>query len=170
MRRRLFDALGARRVALPANRAVGMVCPDVLATAVDLRACGRDGPPRSAELVDALPGGLTRLSVSHEVVERVTAVRNLELSVLALRRTEQRSVHAASGDGLAVADQRRPERRAGAVADAGRALVGREVVQRDALAVDEDPAQVRHRDVDARTAGRGAAGERDRGRGGENER
>src|SRR2546427_1250970 len=90
---------------------------------VDLLACGREDPPGAAELVDALAGRLARLAVGHEVVERVTVVGDLELAVLALRRTEQGSAHARAGDGLALRQKRGPQGRAGAVADARRALV-----------------------------------------------
>src|SRR5439155_4092890 len=125
---------------------------------VDLLACGREHPPRAAELVEALAGRLTGLAVGHEVVERVTVVGDLELAVLALGRAEQRRAHSGTGNRLALGDERRPERRAGAVADAARALVGREVVQRDALAVDENASERRLADVDGRRA---AAGERE---------
>src|SRR5690349_3765323 len=111
--------------------------------AVDLPAGGRDDPPRPAELVDALAAGLARLAVGDEVVERVAAVGDLELAVLAPRRPEERDARPAPGDRLPLRGQRRPERRAGAVADAVRAHVRREVVERDALAVDEDPSERR---------------------------
>src|SRR3989442_9001961 len=119
---------------------MGWLC--TLAT-VDLLACGREHPPRAAELVDALPGRLPRLPVADEVVERVTVVGDLELPVLPLRRAEQRGAHAVAGMHLPFGDERRPQRSAGAVAAARAALVLDEVVQRDSLAVDQDAAQPR---------------------------
>src|SRR5437867_11464110 len=110
----------------------------LLATAVDLLACGREHPPRTAELVHALTGRLAGLAVGDEVVERVAAVGDLELSVLAFRRTEQRCADALARDRLAGRDQRRPEGGTRAVAGARRALVLDEVVEGDPLAVDED--------------------------------
>src|SRR5438445_268469 len=107
---------------------------------VDLLACGREHPPGAAELVQALAGRLTRLAVAHEVVERVAVVGDLELAVLAPGRAEQRSAYTRAGERLAARQKRGPERRAGAVTDTGRALVLDEVVQRDALAVDQDAA------------------------------
>src|SRR5690242_4324301 len=101
---------------------------------VDLPSCSRQRPPGAAELVDALAGRLAGLAVGDEVVERVAAVGDLELAVLALRRTEQRGLHAWAGDRLARSEERRPERGAGAVADACRALVLDEVVEGDPLA------------------------------------
>src|SRR5262245_36658835 len=98
---------------------------------VDLPPGRRQHPPWAAELVHALSGRLSGLAVAHEVVERVAVVGDLELPVLALRRAEERSAHTRAGDRLSLREQRRPERGARAVADAGRALVRREVVQRD---------------------------------------
>src|SRR5438132_6490381 len=113
---------------------------------VDLLACGREHPPRAAELVEALAGRLTGLAVGHEVVERVTSVGDLELAVLALGRAEQGRACAGAGDGLSGREQRRPQRSARAVADARRALVLNEVVEGDALAVDENASETRLRD------------------------
>src|SRR5437763_3723730 len=125
---------------------------------MDLLAARREHPPRPAELIDALSGRLAALAVAHEVVERVAVVRDLELPVLAPRRAEQRRPHAGPRTRLALREERWPERGARAVTDAGGALVGREVVQGDALAVDEDPAEPRLHDIDA-CAGLCAAGE-----------
>src|SRR5713101_199934 len=120
---------------------------------VNLLTCSRDDPPRAAELVDALARRLARLPVADEVVERVTAVRDLELAVLALRRTEQRGADTGTGDRLALREERRPERRARAIANARRALVLDEVVERDSLAVDENAPELRLREVDVCSAG-----------------
>src|SRR4051794_33191292 len=107
-------------------------------TTMDLAAGRRENPPWAAELVDALAGRLPGLMVADPVVERVAVVGDLELPVLALRRAEQGRTHACAGDRLAVCEERRPEGGARPVADTGRAFVGQEVVERDALAVDED--------------------------------
>src|SRR6185295_9631033 len=101
---------------------------------MNLLACRRDDPPRAAELVHALAGGLAGFAVGYEVVERVTAVGDLELAVLALGCAEQRGAHAWSGGGLARGGQWRPQGCTGPVTDARRALVLDEVVERDALA------------------------------------
>src|SRR5580765_3212301 len=97
---------------------------------VDLLPGGREDPPRAAELVDALSGGLAGLAVAHEVVEGVAAVGDLELAVAALGRAEERGADAGPGDRLSVGRERRPECGTGAVADAGGALVGGKVVER----------------------------------------
>src|SRR3954470_14210536 len=95
----------------------GPVCIAALAT-VDLLSRRRDDPPRSAGLVQTLARRLAGLVVTDEVVERATAVGNFELSVRALRRPEQRSAHARTGNRLRLGQQRRPDRSAGAVAGA----------------------------------------------------
>src|SRR5689334_18691063 len=83
-------------------------CVGALAT-VDLLPRGRDDPPRSAELVDALARRLARFAIGHEVVEGVAAVGDLLLAVHALRRSEERRVHAGTCNGLAAREQRRPQ-------------------------------------------------------------
>src|SRR3954468_8702858 len=74
----------------------------------DLRARGRDDPPRSAEVHDALAVDVAGLLVRGEVVERVPAVGDLQLPVLALGRTELRTAQAGAGGRLG-GDQRRPD-------------------------------------------------------------
>src|SRR3954452_10501156 len=115
---------------------------------MDLLAGRCDDPPWAAELLHALAGRLAGLAVTDEVVERVTVVGDFELAVLALRRAKQRRTHAGSGDRLAFGDQRRSECGARPVPHARRSLVRREVVERDALAVDEDPSQARLGEID----------------------
>src|SRR5436190_21316551 len=127
---------------------------------VDLPAGRRENPPWAAELVEALAGRLAGLVVADPVVERVAVVGDLELSVLALRRAEQGRTHAGAGDRLAVREERRPEGGAGPVADTGRALVGREVVDRDALAVDKDATECGLANGELRPAASGAARKR----------
>src|SRR6185295_13543911 len=149
----------ARRDRLPLSAGSCATWLGALAT-VDLLSCGREHPPRSAELVDALTGRLARLPVGDEVVERVTVVGHLELAVLPLGRAEQRGADARTGDGFSLGDERRPESGARPVAGAGRALVLNKVVERDPLAVDEDASQARLRNHDPgsarlRNAGRG---------------
>src|SRR5215470_240527 len=96
---------------------------------------GRQGPPGSAELVQALAAQLAGLRVGDVVVERMPAVGDLEFAVRALGRSEQRSDDALAGMRLSGRGHRRPEGGAGAVADAHAVLVRREVVQRSSLAV-----------------------------------
>src|SRR5579862_757090 len=135
-----------------------------LATTVDLLARGREHPPRAAELVHALAGRLTGPAVGDEVVERMPRVRHLELAVLPAGRPEQRRPHTGSRDGLAVGEQRRPERGARAVAGADVALVLDEVVERYPPAVDEDPPERRAREMDLRARALGVTGDGERGR------
>src|SRR3954447_14751688 len=97
---------------------------------VDLLSRRGEDPPGAAELVDGLAGDLARLPVADEVVERMARVGDLELSVTAPGRPEQRRLDAGARKRLALREERRPQRGAGAVADARRAPVGREVVER----------------------------------------
>src|SRR5216683_6748827 len=90
---------------------------------VDLLSRGREDPPRSAELIDALASRLSGLPVGHEVVEGVTVVRDLELAVGPFRGAEQGGAHAGTGMRLPCGRQRRPDGGAGAVAGACAALV-----------------------------------------------
>src|SRR5438093_10482325 len=112
-RRATSPATWLRRTARAGRARLGSLC--ALAT-VDLLAGGRKDPPGSAELVDTLARRLAGLPVGDEVVERVTAVGDFELAVLALRRAEQGGAHAVSGDRLSVRDEWRPEGVAVAVA------------------------------------------------------
>src|SRR5882724_9670631 len=102
----------------------------------DLRARSRDGPPAPAEVNVALAVDVAGLLVRLEEVERVTVVGDLQLPVLALRRAEQRRVHAGAGGRLA-GDERRPVRGALSVAHALRALVGGKEIQRAPIRTDE---------------------------------
>src|SRR4051812_33635603 len=125
---------------------------------MDLLSGCREDPPRSAELVDALAGRLSGPAVADEVVERVAAVRYLELPVGPLRRPEQRRPDTWIGDRLPLCQERRPQRSAGAVARALRSRVLHEVVQRDAAAVDDDAAERRASELDDGAPSCGAGG------------
>src|SRR5205823_7754389 len=129
---------------------------------MDLLACRREHPPGRAELIDALARRLARLPVGYEVIERVTVVRDLELAVRPLCRTEQGSAHAGTGDRFPSRDERRPQSGARVVARAPGAFVLDEVVERYPLAVDEDAAQGRLRNGDPGSAGLRTAGCRGR--------
>src|SRR5690349_254183 len=100
-----------------------IVAPPCALDMVDLLSRRRDHPPGSAELVETLPRRLPGLPVGDEVVERVAVVGDLELAVAALGRAEQGGLHTRSGDGFAGGEERRPQRRAGAVATADDPLV-----------------------------------------------
>src|SRR4051794_31862334 len=130
----------------------------VLAMAVDLFAVGCECPPRGAELGESLAGGLAGGLVGDVVVERVAVVGDLECAVLASGGAEQSGVDASPGVRLALGRQWRPEGGARAVAGALVALVLDEVVERQALGVDEDGAERRAADGDRRS-GRGRGGD-----------
>src|SRR6185436_412399 len=90
----------------------------------------RDDPPRGAEAVAALAGGLARPGVAGERIQRVARVGGLERAVRALRRPEQRGLDRAAclrggGDG-----QRRPRLRAGPGARALGAMIGVPEIER----------------------------------------
>src|SRR3954462_8105880 len=74
----------------------------------DLRARGRDDPPRSAEMHDDLALDVAGLLVRVEVVRGVPAVGDLLLAVLALRGAELRRAQAGANGRLG-ADQGRPD-------------------------------------------------------------
>src|SRR3954452_12352343 len=102
---------------------------------------GGDDPPRGAEAVAALPGGLAGLGVAGEGVERVAGVGDLARAVRALGRAQQRGLGRAAGLGRGGGRQRRPCLRAGAAAGARGALVGVPEVEGAAVGVDEERAQ-----------------------------
>src|SRR5205085_9274414 len=64
---------------------------------VDLRSSGRDDPPGSAELIEALAAELAALAVGDVVVEGVPAVGHLERPVRAPCRAEERVTDAGAG-------------------------------------------------------------------------
>src|SRR3954452_2989166 len=76
---------------------------------VDLRSSGRDDPPRSAELIEALAAELAALAVGDVVVEGVPAVGHLERPVRAPGRAEERVTDAGAGVRLCLRGERRPE-------------------------------------------------------------
>src|SRR4051794_20487340 len=102
----------------------------------DLLSCGRFDPPGSPEVDERLAVDVAGLLVLGEVIERVAAVGDLLLPVLALRRSEQRMLQARAG-GRVAGDQRRPEARALPVAIALVALVGREQIHGPAVRADK---------------------------------
>src|SRR6476660_6930637 len=92
-------------------------------------------------------------------------IGDLELAVLALRRTEKRGAYAGSCMRLALRDERGPQRSARAIAPTHATLIRDEVVQRNSLAVDEDASDPRLRDRNGRSAALGAVCEGNRGDG-----
>src|SRR5437867_3410186 len=102
--------------------------------------------PEAAELADVLAEHLAGLPISDVVVERVAGVGDLKPAVAAPGRSEQL---AAADGGREV---RRPRLRAGARAGALAAGILRERVEREAAAVEQDPA------VRGAVDGDGAAG------------
>src|SRR4051812_20495456 len=119
----------------------------------DGAAVGGDDEPVGAEAVAGLTGRLAGLRVAGEVVERVAGVGHLERSVGALGGCEQRRLRAGPRERLAGRGQRRPGFSAAAGTGAGRALVGLPEVQRAALGIDEERAQVACRRFDGRGGG-----------------
>src|SRR5262249_13748235 len=118
-------------------------------SAVSARAALADGCagrgnriPAAAEAGQPFALGLSRLGVLDEVVERVAGVGDLEAPVPALARPEQAGLGAAARRRTAVGDERWPVRGAVAVAGAPPALVVRPQVERLAVGVDEDPAEL----------------------------
>ena len=87
-------------------------------SAFDLRAGGREHVPLRPVHVQALAVGLSRLRVLHEPVEGVAGVRDLARPVRAAYDAEQRLLCRAAAGRLAVGEERRPVRRAGAGAAA----------------------------------------------------
>src|SRR4051794_331262 len=126
----------------------------------DLVAARREHVPRGAEVGRALAVGLAGLLVAGVEVERVAVVGHLRAR-LPDGRAEELGLDAGARLRLAVGQERRPELRAGAGARALAVLVLAEVVERAALPVDEDRAELRLADGDGRPAACGRAG-RDR--------
>jgi hypothetical protein len=89
----------------------------------DLLACGREHVPAGAEVVQVLAVGQSRPGVPDEAVERVAGVSHLLRPVGPARRPEQPLLGPATGNRLAVREQRRPVGRARSGAEAPRALV-----------------------------------------------
>src|SRR6476659_7251747 len=83
----------------------------------------------------------------------MAAVGDLLAAVRESGRAEKRLLRDGTSDGLSVGEERRPVRRARSVAGAAPVLVLLEQVERVALAVDEDAAQLRARDADPGPAG-----------------
>src|SRR5438552_6441247 len=113
--------------------------------ALDLRSCRCKDVPAGAEVVQVLPGRLSRLRVLHEPVEGVTGVGHLRRPVGAARGSEQRLLRCACGGRLASGEERRPVGRAGSGAGTVSAFVILEQVERPAAAVGEDAAELRGR-------------------------
>src|SRR3989449_5279825 len=96
---------------------------------LDRRARGRDDPPGSAEVDEALAVDVAGLLVLGEEVERVASVGDLQLPVPTLRRAQQGGLQARA-NGRPGGHQWRPEGRALSVASARFAFVMGEQIER----------------------------------------
>src|SRR3954447_21258108 len=103
---------------------------------------GRQGKPPASEHVQTLAVGIAGLLVGRVEVERVAIVGDLRLAVRTRGCSDLGSRHGGSYHGLASDAERRPSRGAGAGALTCCSYVLLEQVQRAALRVDEDLAEV----------------------------
>src|SRR3954452_18518726 len=140
----------------------GPGAPSLASALRDVVTAGGEHVPGVAEVGRALAVRLAGLLVAGVEVERMAVVGHLRAG-LAHGRAEQLGPHARARLRLAVRQQRRPERRTRAGAGALAVLVLHEQVERAALPVDEDGADLRLADGDGRPAVGGRAG-RDRDR------
>src|SRR5262249_54818984 len=109
--------------------------------------------PAAAEAGQPLALRLAGLAVLDEVVERMAGVGDLDPAVPAAAGAEQARLRAAGGDRPAAGPPRPPVLGTVAVAAAACALVVRPEVERLAVGVDEDAAEVARPDLDRRAAG-----------------
>src|SRR3954452_8482729 len=136
--------------------------PSLASALRDVVTAGGEHVPGGAEVGRALAVRLAGLLVAGVEVERMAVVGHLRAG-LAHGRAEQLGPHARARLRLAVRQQRRPERRTRAGAGALAVLVLHEQVERPALPVDEDGAELRLADGDGPPPAGGRAG-RDRDR------
>ena len=120
--------------------------------------------PAGAEVGQALASGVAGLLVAGVEVERVAVVGDLRLAVRPGGGSDQRGVCPAADRRLAARPQRRPSAGAGAQAGALRARVAPEQIERAALRIDQDRAEVALvRGADRRVLSAGGVGGRGRG-------